>query len=220
MHTASTPNAGQAAFTKPVLALYDQLVLGITCHWIWRCPTVRILDWYQQHLTDNHLDVGVGTGYFLNAVRFPTQAPRLALLDLNTHCLQHTRARLARYRPESYQANVLEPIELDIPKFDSIGLNYVLHCLPGSLPDKGIVFAHLAKHLTPRGRLFGATLLQGGVQRSLLAKGFMRLYNSRHIFSNRHDAVGNLIHALELHFDNVRIDIVGSVALFSGRRST
>lgn len=79
----------------------------------------------------------MGTGYFLDHCQFPSAQPRLGLLDLNAHCLAHARQRIARYQPETYQASVLEPLNLNTQPFDSISLNYVLHCLPGSFPGKG-----------------------------------------------------------------------------------
>jgi hypothetical protein len=85
----------------------------------------------------------VGTGYFLDRSCFPDPEPRLALLDLNRHCLKHTEARSARHAPEVYRANALAPIELGVRCFDSIAINYVLHCMPGSLPEKEIAFANL-----------------------------------------------------------------------------
>ncbi len=48
---------GQAIYTRPFLTLYDQYVSA------------------------NHLDIGVGTGYFLDHCRFPAANPRLALMD-------------------------------------------------------------------------------------------------------------------------------------------
>ena len=42
-----------------------------------------------------HLDVGVGTGWFLDRVRPPADL-ELTLLDANPACLHHAAARLAR----------------------------------------------------------------------------------------------------------------------------
>lgn len=64
-------------------------------------------------MPSNHLEVGVGTGYFLDRSSFPVPEPRLALLDLNPHWLKHTEARLARYTPEVYRANALVPGDLE-----------------------------------------------------------------------------------------------------------
>ena len=70
---------GEAAFTRTGLALYDLLVLRGLCRWVWRCPNERILAAYRRHLSNNHLEVGVGTGYFLDRARFSDAAPRVAL---------------------------------------------------------------------------------------------------------------------------------------------
>jgi hypothetical protein len=209
--------AGQAVYTKPMLRLYDWLVLKFSNRLIWRCPSKHILALYNRCVTANHLDVGVGTGYFLDHCRFPTSRPRLALMDLNANCLDETNRRLARYRPISYRANILEPIGLDVPRFDSIGLNYLLHCLPGTIRTKSVVFRHLKALLTPGGIMFGSTLLSDGVYRSGAAKRLMAFYNSKGIFTNDHDGLDGLQAALSEHLTGVRVEVIGCAALFSGR---
>jgi SAM-dependent methyltransferase len=209
-------NLGQAAFTKKSLSLYDSMVLGLICHLIWRCPNDRVLAQYQKHLSANHLEVGVGTGYFLDHAEFPTRQPRVALLDLNQNCLDRTAQRIARYAPEVYHANVLAPIHINAGKFDSVCLNYVLHCLPGSLPDKGVVFANLKALLNPGGVIFGATVLQDGAHGNMPATMLMRFLNSRQLFSNERDNLNSLVQALEQHLTDVHVDVVGCVALFKG----
>jgi SAM-dependent methyltransferase len=208
---------GQAAFTRAGLALYDLLILRALCPWVWRCPNARILAAYGEHLSDNHLEVGVGTGYFLDHARFRSATPRVALLDLNPHCLARTARRIARYRPEVYQADVLRPIDFDGRRFDSIAFNYVLHCLPESWPRKGAVFAHLKALLNPGGILFGATLIQEDVPQSATAARFMRWFNARGTLNNLDDTFDRVGTALELHLAKVRIERVGCVALFSGQ---
>ncbi len=210
-------NLGQAAFTKNALAFYDWFVLKMTCRYVWRCPNEDVLAFYQQHLTGNHLEVGVGTGYFLDHSVFPVSRPRVGLLDLNANCLERTATRIARHTPEIYQASVLDPIELNAPRFDSIGLNYVLHCLPGAFPEKGIVFAHLKALLNPGGVIFGSTVLGGGIQTNPLASVFLRFFNARQILCNQEDVHIGLVLALEQHLKDVRVEMRGAVALFSGR---
>ena len=58
--------AGQAIYTKPVLMIYDWWVLGFSNSFIWQHPTRHLVDLYQTYTTHNHLDIGVGTGYFLD----------------------------------------------------------------------------------------------------------------------------------------------------------
>lgn len=130
--------AGQAVYTKPMLAAYDFLVLGFSNCLAWNCPAHRLEAHYNRHISANHLDVGVGTGYFLDRCRFPTPTSRLALTDLNKNALAFTTRRLARYRPDVYRRNALAPIILDAAKFDSVGMNNLLYCLPGSMRSKAV----------------------------------------------------------------------------------
>lgn len=215
--TAEQVEAGQAIYTKSNLAVYDFIVLGVSNRFIWRCPTERLEAHYNRHVTANHLDVGVGTGYFLDRCRFPSTPPRVALVDLNPNTLEFASQRIARYKPLTYRRNVLEPISLDGPRFDSVGINYLLHCLPGSIESKAVAFDHLKALMNPGAVLFGATLLQGGVDRSWLAKRLMAIYNKNGIFDNEKDDLEDLRRALEHRFRDVSIEIVGCAALFSAR---
>ena len=211
--------AGQAVYTRRMLRLYDLLVLGISNRFIWKCPTPRLLQLYNDNVSNNHLDIGVGTGYYLDRCRFPSDRPAITLLDMNSNCLQATAARIARYSPTCHTANIFEPLELDGAKFDSIGLNYVLHCLPGTMRDKLIAVKHLAELLTPGGVLFGSTLLCGGVSRSWPARRLMDFYNRKQIFSNAHDDLATLEQGLAEIFDSYEIEVVGCAALLRGYKS-
>lgn len=209
--------AGQAIYTPRTLQLYDLVVLGISNKFIWQCPTQRLVELYNSNITGNHLDVGVGTGYFLDRCQFPSSTPRIALMDLNTNTLEFAARRLARYQPERYCQNVLEPIKLAAKKFDSVGVNYLLHCLPGSIESKAIAFDYLQTMMNPNAVIFGSTLLQGNVSRNWLAKRLMGVYNSKGIFSNQDDDLEGLVRSLNNRFRDVSIQVVGCVALFSGR---
>jgi 2-polyprenyl-3-methyl-5-hydroxy-6-metoxy-1,4-benzoquinol methylase len=209
--------AGQAVYTRRVLGAYDFVVLGVSNRFLWKCPTRRLEDHYDAHVTANHLDVGVGTGYFLDRCQFPSRSPRIALMDLNQDALDFAARRIARYNPETYRRNVLEPIFTDTAKFDSVGVNYLLHCLPGSIESKAVAFDHLAVLMNPNAVVFGSTLLQGGVPRSWFAKRLMDTYNKKGIFSNRHDDLDGLVRALKQRFREVSVEVVGCAALFAGR---
>jgi hypothetical protein len=217
----TTPNlsthAGQAIYAPGTLALYDLVVLRLSNPLIWRCPTRRILSLYDQNATDSHLDVGVGTGWYLDRCRFPVPQPRIGLLDLNPDSLAAASHRIARYRPQTFRADVLEPVSLPVTPFRSISLTYLLHCLPGDMARKAAVFDHLAPLLWSGGVMFGATLLSEGVERSGPAKALMRVYNRKGIFSNEADSLGGLRRILERRFRQVELDVVGCAALFVAR---
>lgn len=210
-------HAGHSVYTPKMLAIYDVLVLGLSNRWIWKCPTPRLLAHYDRHVSGNHLDVGVGTGYFLDRCRFPTEATRIALMDMNRDALQYAARRIARYEPETYVRNVLEPIDFDGAKFDSLGVNYLLHCLPGDMATKARAFDFLSPLMNPGAIVFGSTLLQGGVERSFAAQRLMAFYNSKGIFSNTQDDLETLTRELEKRFDAVSVETVGCAALFSAK---
>jgi SAM-dependent methyltransferase len=208
---------GQAVYTPFTLALgYDLVVLRLSNPLVWQCPTSRLLRLYDEQVSGNHLDVGVGTGYYLDRCRFPTVAPRVALMDLNQHSLAFAARRIARLKPETYRCNVLEPVPFDIPRFQTIGLTYLLHCIPGSMTEKAVAFDHLAPLLVPGGRVFGATLVQDGPRRAV-ARRLMSLYNRKGIFHNAADVTADLERALRQRFAESHITRVGCVALFWAR---
>jgi hypothetical protein len=209
--------AGQAVYTKRNLAFYDFFILGISSNIIWNCPSVRIRAHYDNHITSNHLDVGVGTGYFLDHCRFPTSSPRIGLMDLNQNALDYASGRIARYKPETYHRNVLEVISINSGKFDSVAMNLILHCIPGSIASKAVAFDHVKELLNPEAVIFGSTLLYDGVSSNWFAKRMMNIYNRKGIFSNRQDDLEGLTYELKQRFSDVVVETQGSVALFSAR---
>jgi Methyltransferase domain len=209
---------GAAAYTPLALALYDLAVLGFSNSFVWQCSSHVLLDFYNEHISDHHLDIGVGTGYFLDRCRFPSTAPKIALFDLNPHSLAKSAKRLRRYNPSCYMGNALQPIDIGRSGFDSISLNYLLHCLPGNLASKSIVFEHVKPLLREDGVIFGSTILGEGVRHNRLAKQLIKIYNVKGIFSNLSDRQSDLESGLKAHFDEPTIHIAGCVALFSARK--
>jgi ubiquinone/menaquinone biosynthesis C-methylase UbiE len=209
--------AGAAIYNQGILSIYDIGVIHLSNQLAWRCPAHHTLDFYNEHVSANHLDVGVGTGYFLNKCRFPSANPRIALFDLNRNSLEMTARRLQRYQPTTFVGNVLEPIQLDLPKFDSIALNYLLHCLPGTMQSKQVAFANLKEWLNPGGVIFGSTILGQGIRPNFLARRLMNLYNTKGIFSNQQDNLADLEANLHQYFRDGWTKVVGCVAFFKGR---
>jgi hypothetical protein len=206
----------QSVYSPATLAIYDTLVLRLSNPLVWRCPTPRILDLYNQHVTDHHLDVGVGTGWYMDHCRFPS-APRLALMDLNPNSLAAAARRVERYSPTTHVADVLHPVDGHGDRYASIGVTYLLHCLAGDISKKAVVFDHLMPLLAPGGTLFGATILARGVPRSGAAVKLMGFYNKKGIFGNANDSLDDLRLALASRFSDVRVDTIGCVALFSAK---
>ncbi|MEM8935645.1 MAG: class I SAM-dependent methyltransferase [Pseudomonadota bacterium] len=214
-------NAGQAVYSPLTLAFYDLIVLGVSNAWIWRCPTKRLRALYDRNAKARHLDIGVGTGYFLDTCKWPVPNPEIALADLNLNSLQAAAKRIARYAPTLQQHNVFEEFSPAEP-FDSVGLNFLLHCLPGDgLLEKATIFDSLRNIIAPSSRVFGSTITYDAAHRSGPATWLMSAYNRRGVFSNKNDLGDDLIAGLESRFATVATERYGSVLLFeaSGYKS-
>jgi SAM-dependent methyltransferase len=204
-----------AVYTPARLALYDVFILGLSCSLVWRCPRRHFLDLYDQHVGGTHLDIGVGTGYFLDRCRFPIERPQLTLLDPSDACLRKAAKRLERYSPRVVKASVLEPLDLGTTRFASVALNGVLHCLPATPETKAAVFANLRPFLEEGGVVFGSTILGSGVEHGRLARTALARYNQEGFFTNLTDDLEGLELALADNFADQQIEIRGSFALFT-----
>ena len=216
MSTSDAVEAGHAIYSPLVLRVYDWFVLGFSNRLLWRCPTPYLRALYDRNVSARHIDIGVGTGYFLDKAKWPVADPAITLVDLNPKSLRAAARRIARFRPRAVEANALAPLPAMGP-FDSAGLCYLLHCLPGAIEQKAAVFDHLRPALAPGARVFGATILQGGAPRSWAAQRLMNLYNRKGIFSNVGDTRESLAAALKSRFADVKIEMRGAVALFEAR---
>jgi len=208
--------AGQSVYTPLTLKLYDWFVLGFSNRMLWRCPTSELLALYARNASGRHLDVGVGTGYFLDRTKWPVSDPQITLIDLNSHSLEAVEKRIDRFSPRSIVANILEPLSLE-QGFDSVGLCYLLHCLPGTLSQKSIVFDHVLSVMSDSATVFGATIVQGDAPRSRAARTLMNFYNRKGIFSNEHDTYDALKIELDKRFASVKLHRHGAVVTFEAK---
>jgi hypothetical protein len=208
--------AAHAIYTPFMLSFYDRLVHGLSNRFAWRCPTERMLGLYRENLSPRHLEAGVGTGFFIDRAN-SEGFEELTLLDINRHCLARSAQRLARYRPLLCETNLLAPIASELEPADSVGLTYVLHCLPGRMVEKLKAIDHLRPAMSKRAVLFGATILGRGIEPNAAARSLLRLYNGKGVFNNLDDDLAGLIGGLKARFGEVAIETRGCVALFRGR---
>ena len=207
---------GQSGYNAAMLAIYDVWVLKFMTKAVWKVPVSPGVDRYRQHMGRRHLDVGPGTGYFIEKAD-PPRDTEITLLDPNPTVLRHAAKRLAGWRPVTVEADVMKPLPVDGP-FDSAALSFVLHCLRGPEGNKAVAVRNVADVLGPEGVLFGGTVLglQGDHTRS--ARAFLRAANRQGGFDNVDDTTEGLRRILELSFSTVDVDVVGSAALFTAAR--
>jgi SAM-dependent methyltransferase len=146
---------GAAVYTPFFLFIYDWYVLGLINWLAWRCSTSKVLlPFFTSHLRSNHLDIGVGTGYYLSHCSL-TPEHHITLMDLNQNSLEAANARIGNVA-RMVQGDALAaslPFK-EKEKFDSISLFYLLHCMPGPLERKKVLFENLRSHLTDDGILY------------------------------------------------------------------
>jgi SAM-dependent methyltransferase len=205
--------AGQSDYTRPLLMVYDRVVLGFVSWFVWHCSTSELVERYRQHIRAPHLDVGPGTGYFLERSGL-SDGSRVTILDPNRNVLDHASRRLRYLDVTAVEADVLKPLPIDGP-FDSAALHLVIHCLPGPLPRKALAVANVAAVLVPTGVLFGATVLGSSGPHTWLARRVLDVFNRRGAFDNLDDSEEGLRQILEASFERVDLETMGSVAIFA-----
>ncbi len=204
---------GQREYTPLFLRIYDPLILGVFTPVVWRCPRTRLVEGYRRHAGHRHLDVGPGTGYFLERAGLPDGSP-VTLLDPNAHVLDHASRRLRRLDITTIEADVCKPLPVEGP-FDSAALNGVLHCLPGPLSRKAAAVANVAAVLAPTGVLFGASILGDSGRHTWLSRSILKANNRRGTFNNLGDTEAGLREILEASFEQVELETAGTMAIFA-----
>jgi hypothetical protein len=202
-------------YTRANLHLYDAVVMGVLARHVWGCPADTFVEHYRRHITSNHADIGVGTGYCLDRCGFPTPDPRLVLIDLQLNCLEYAARRLARYRPQLLRRDVLQPMPKLSRRFDSVALGGVLHCLPGGMRHKGRVFDSLRSLMHPGSKLFGYSLVTDPAQRRLRGEVVLDLLNNLRVIDNSGDRASDLARELSSRFEQSSVEQVGYLAFFT-----
>ena len=206
-------NLGQRFFSFMSHRLYDLGLYSFVTEAVWRCKTERLVDHYVANVSSRHLEVGVGTGYFLARTLSSEHCDRLVLADLNARCLAKAGARLARLGPDLWHQDARAPLPSEAG-FDSIGMNYVLHCIPGDFQRHLCLFRHVWAGLRTGGVFFGATVVDAPGKTPLRAKCAMGVLNAVGIFHNTQQDHHDLARVLRLVFRRVDVEMVGNTALF------
>lgn len=208
------------------MRFYDFIVHFLSNRFVWKCPTPHLVDHSNSHLTENHLEIGIGSGKLFRKSAADKNFTRLVIADVNPSCLEVATENLSSIKPvqsalETWTLNLLDPDSLrsrEIEPFDSIGLNYVLHCLPGTFAEKLDICDRLIEHcLKPEGVLFGSTIFPE-LNPRWLSRKLMAFYNRRSIFHNQDDSPSEFKEWCIRQGRDYNFFAVGCVGLFSVRK--
>jgi SAM-dependent methyltransferase len=210
--------SGASVYSPTILKLYDFGVLGLSNRFAWQCPTKNVLlPFYKEHLGLKHLDVGVGTGFYIARAGL-TRSHQVGLLDLNENSLRAAAAQVKEAKVRTFLLDVMQPSsEPADTGYDSISLFYLLHCLPGTMDDKETAIANLKRYLSKDGVLYGATILGDEAAHNPMGRMLLKLYNDKGVFHNTADTLEGLQRMLRRQFDDVQVRRHNKVALFVAR---
>ncbi|EYB65183.1 methyltransferase [Escherichia coli] len=113
---------GAKIYTPLTLKLYDWWVLGVSNRLAWGCPTKEhLLPHFLEHVGNNHLDIGVGTGFYLTHV---PESSLISLMDLNEASLNAASTRAGESKiKHKISHDVFEPYPAALHgQFDSKGI--------------------------------------------------------------------------------------------------
>jgi ubiquinone/menaquinone biosynthesis C-methylase UbiE len=209
---------GASVYSPTVLKLYDLCVNGLSHRFVWQCPTKSVLlPFYKEHLGMKHLDVGVGTGFFIARAGL-TSSHQVGLLDLNENCLRAAAAQVKQAKVQTFRRDIMQPSsEPADTGYDSISLFHVLHCLPGTMDDKETAIANLKRYLSKTGVLYGVTILGAEADHNPIGRMLLKQYNDKGIMHNMADTLDDLQRMLRRQFQNVQVRRHNKVALFVAR---
>jgi hypothetical protein len=216
----------------------DALVWGFNSPFLWRITQEDVSSLYRANVSRNHCEIAVGTGLHLSKV-IPL-IREITLIDLNENCLRVCEERIMNDHHDE-DGNVARPVisklVVDIAeqppspgedagytsqltplqgKFQSVGVNFLFHCLHGSnLYDKVDAFRNCASLLDPEdGVFFGSTILGKEIlndedsagETSIRALGAL---NSMGVFGNLGDSLIDLDRILRDIFNYVNVRRIG-----------
>ncbi|KAL8974150.1 MAG: hypothetical protein Q9197_001615 [Variospora fuerteventurae] len=221
MPSSEASARGAAIYSQSwLLTIYDWWVLGIVSTYAWACSVPNYtLPWFRRNVRQGqHLDIGVGTGYYL--AQTDLTGVQVTLADLNQDALDATKDRLVaegKVKAEDTRCllhDITRPLPPSCPKFNSMSLYYLLHCMPGPVPAKTAIFSHLKHNLTPDGVISGASILGQDVRHNLFGRLIMAFGNWNGMFDNRADNAVDFDSALREHFHEVETQVRGVIFLW------
>lgn len=219
MKNTRTTYDGAKIYSRFLLGCYDFIVYRVLSLYVWRCHPQHFFNFYKDNMSNNHADVGVGTGYLLNQCPYQPGRVRIGLFDLQPNCLAYTANRLARFRPETFQRDALERAPFLGQKFNSIALGGILHCIPGTFAEKGGVFDSVQSLMLSGGHIFGYTILNREIHKTWLSRFVYCLLYRLKVINASDDSVSQLKTELSKRFNRVNVEVVGCIAFFSASES-
>lgn len=216
MALLSTQLSNKLTYNPFTLSLYDGFVHKFSNKFAWLIESDRLREFFVQYLSENHLDIGVGTGYFWQGVDNSDRS--ICLLDINPASLAYTSSQLgSALTVRTIQHNIFQVFPSDCHNaFASISAFYLLHCLPSSQQETAL--QHIASCLSERGVFYGTSIAGSEHTPTKVNRVLLPLYNHLAIFDNLTDNVSNIKASLTKYFHKVEVWQEGNIIFFVAGR--
>ena len=194
---------------------YDRIVNDFNCKNVWKCPTVNIFNNYRNNISYNNLEIGPGTGFFFNKKNSGINLKNLTLVDVNKDILNFSKQNLEKeysnievLHHDLFSQKIQESIY-----FESVGVNYVLHCVSGNLQTKLDKLIHNLGN--NKYKLFGASVICDPLHMNTIAEYELIFLNALGIFNNNEDTYYELEEYLNSRNIKFSLRKQGYVAIFN-----
>lgn len=212
--TSTIPRSA-TAYSGLNLRLYDAFVLHFTSPRAWGCSLSDLTEMYRRHGTDDHAEIGVGSGHFVTEQTRHIDWTALSLIDPNPDALRFVSRRVSHPAVQEHVGDILDRATLPTRRFKSVAANYVLHCLAPGADVRRTAIRNLAHLTADNGVMFGATVLGAGAEHNRLGRALLRRLNHMGTFGNLGDTERALLGHLSSSFRQVQIERRRTVLLFA-----
>ena len=187
---------------------YDYFVNNINCKYIWKCDQRYIKKLYAHNITNKHVEIGPGTGYFIKKYQFRN----LHLIDINQDILNNSKKNLTNncQNIKIHNKNIFEINNKINEDISSVGLSYVLHCIPNNLD---ISLDNLVENISTNNQItiFGSIVIPN--KKDIVAMTEIYTLNTVGIFNNINHNKQQLEYIIDKYNGNIKH--VGNVLLFN-----
>ena len=190
----------------------------INCKYVWQCSDKNICQLYKNNIQKHHIEIGPGTGYYLKP--YISNLNSLELIDVNSNVLRYANMRLHHSDLKKkitninlFKKNNIIQINNEIT---SIGVNCVLHCVPGPIETN---IDNLINNIQKQNKnnkiiIFGSSVINDS-NKNILQDFELALLNYFRIFDNKKDNEERLIDYFHHKQLKYKINKIGSIILFS-----
>ncbi|TSD93043.1 class I SAM-dependent methyltransferase [Skermania sp. ID1734] len=145
--TSTIPRSA-TAYSGLNLRLYDAFVLHFTSPRAWGCSLSDLTEMYRRHGTDDHAEIGVGSGHFVTEQTRHIDWTALSLIDPNPDALRFVSRRVSPGRVAVECASV-EHLPLNDSSLDRVLTSNTVYYIG----DLAIAFAEVHRVVKPGGTL-------------------------------------------------------------------